>query len=84
MTRNGYDYEAVIDTFARELARTEDALVEARRCREAYRLLVSVALEQLHTALEREQRHRHQGARLLDELRRLRGFLIQRDQERAA
>lgn len=79
------DYrDIVIEHLAAELAEKDAALVEALRNCDGYRLLAYAALEQLHPVVVREDRRREQMARLVDELRRLRGFLIQRDQERAA
>jgi hypothetical protein len=77
-------YEAVIDTFARELARTQDELVEALRGRAAYWSLATMALAQLHAHQAREERHREERERLVDDLRRLRAFLIRGDREKAA
>lgn len=76
--------ELLIEDLNAELLETEASLVEALRDRDGYRLLASAALEQLHVVHERERRHLEARARLVDELRRLRGFLMRQDQERAA
>jgi hypothetical protein len=59
-----------------------DVVDEAASLREdvvRYRELLSAALRLLHDALERERQHRDRTARLVDELRRLRRFLMAQD-----
>jgi hypothetical protein len=60
------NYEALIDTFAGELAPAEDALVEALRDCDSYRLLANVSIERVAALTAENERLRQCVRRSLE------------------